>query len=173
MRPFINDMPQRPQIVEKPNNTNANISAGPKPIATFDTKSTDTIIMIRLKIPPKTETMTAVPKARDASPFLVIGCPSRTVAAAEGVPGIPKRIAETDPPVIPPIYVPSSKPIAGTASRLNDIGSASARATVKVSPGIDPKINPTKEPSPIAAIDIGVKASANAFKNCSIMLIRC
>ncbi len=79
---------------------------------------------------------------------------------------------ETDDLVKAPREVPSSRPIAGTASKLKEIGKASASATVKVNPGIDPKINPTKDPSPIAAIDIGVNASAKALKKFSILLIR-
>ena len=72
-------------------------------MATRDTRSTETIMTIRLKIPPKTDTITAVPSAMDALPCLVIGWPSSTVAAADGVPGMPRRMAETEPPVMPPI----------------------------------------------------------------------
>ena len=49
------------------------------------------------------ETITAVPNAILASPFFDREYPSETVAAADGVPGIPIKIAEIEPPVIPPI----------------------------------------------------------------------
>ena len=75
---------------------------------------------------------------------------------------MPNKIAETDPPVIPPIYVPRRSPIAGTGSMLKVIGRASAKATVKVSPGIEPKTSPTKAPKPIENMAKGVKARAKA-----------
>jgi hypothetical protein len=49
-------------------------------------------------IPPLVEAMVATPIAFPASPFWERGYPSRTVAAAEGVPGVEIRIADMDPP---------------------------------------------------------------------------
>ena len=91
------------------------------------------------------------------------------VAAADGVPGIPSNIAETDPPVMPPIYVPSSMPIAGVGGIEKVIGRISARATVKVRPGIEPKTSPSKVP-PITAIKAsGLKARGNAARSDSMV----
>lgn len=90
-------------MVASPNRTRAKISAGPNAIASRAIGSATAIMTNRLKRPPNVETMTAVPMATLARPCFAIGCPSSTVAAAEGVPGMPSRMAETEPPVMPPI----------------------------------------------------------------------
>ena len=53
--------------------------------------------------PPMKENTTPVPSAFAASPFFAIGAPSKQVAIEEEVPGIFNRIAEINPPDIPPI----------------------------------------------------------------------
>ena len=63
--------------------------------------------------------------------------------------------------------------MAGTGSMLKVIGKANARATVKVSPGIDPKIKPINDPRPIEAMAMGVMADARASRKRSIAIIRC
>ena len=54
-------------------------------------------------IPPNPDASTAPPSASPAWPFRAMACPSMTVAAAEGVPGIPSRMPDTEPPVMPPM----------------------------------------------------------------------
>ena len=83
--------------------TSAVISAGPKASATSASSFTATSMMTRLKMPPMPAATVAVPIARLALLFLASRWPSNTVAAAEGVPGTPIRIAEMAPPVMPPI----------------------------------------------------------------------
>jgi len=67
-------------------------------------------------IPPVAEAIVATPIAFPASPFWDKGYPSSTVAAAEGVPGIERRIADIDPPYIAPQNIPQSITMAVLAS---------------------------------------------------------
>jgi len=67
------DLPAMPQIVDSPNTTRAKISAGPNDMAMRETRFTDTTITMRLKMPPKVETITAMPSAIDARPVLAMG----------------------------------------------------------------------------------------------------
>ena len=66
-------------------------------------------------LPPKLAT-TPTPSALTPCPFCVIGHPSKQVATDDGVPGIPVRIAEINPPEMPPIYSEVSSTTALTES---------------------------------------------------------
>ena len=52
--------------------------------------------------PPKNEAQTPSQIARPGSPLRAIGWPSKVVAIAEGVPGMPSSTAVTRPPAEPP-----------------------------------------------------------------------
>ena len=63
---------------------------------------------------------------------------------------MPSRIADTEPPVMPPTKTPSSIEIAGTGGIPKVNGSISASAIENVSPGMEPTISPTTVPSAVA-----------------------
>ena len=52
--------------------------------------------------PPKNDDQMPIHSARPGSPFLAIGKPSKVVATADGVPGMPSRHAVMRPPAEPP-----------------------------------------------------------------------
>jgi hypothetical protein len=60
-------------------------------------------IISKLTSPPTVEQITARLSARLALPDCRIGYPSSAVAAADGMPGTPMRMADTEPPVMPPM----------------------------------------------------------------------
>src|SRR6056297_4086251 len=60
--------------------------------------------------------------------------------------------------------------MAGTGSMPKVMGRARARATVKVRPGIEPKISPTNAPRPIEAMAAGVRTSESASRKRSMFL---
>ena len=63
--------------------------------------------------------MNARPTASECLPFLRMGWPSSKVAAANGVPGMPSRIAEIAPPQDPPTKIAINNPTPSTG--VNDI----------------------------------------------------
>jgi len=97
--------------------------------------------------PPQNELMMAVLTARSPSPFMAMGCPSIKVAAAAGVPGIFKKIAEIDPPVIPAWYKPRSIPIVASVDILKVRGSRMIIPRLTVRPGNTPTISPKTTPA--------------------------
>ena len=101
--PRTSDFSASPQIVDRPKITSAVISAGPKASATRASTCTEISMMSKLRMPPMPAATVAVPMARLAWLFFANMWPSKTVAAADGVPGTPIRIAEIAPPVMPPI----------------------------------------------------------------------
>ena len=101
--PRTSDFSASPQMVDRPKMTSAVISAGPKASATRASTCTEISMMTRLRMPPMPAATVAVPMARLAWLLRAIMWPSNTVAAADGVPGTPIRIAEMAPPVMPPI----------------------------------------------------------------------
>ncbi len=112
----------------------------------------------RLNIPPYREAMTEIPNAFPANPFLAIWNPSMTVAEAEGVPGIFKRIAETAPPVIPPMYSPSIMLIAVTGPITKVMGRINTIPMLMVSPGRAPTTKPRITPTVLARRACQLKA---------------
>jgi hypothetical protein len=56
------------------------------------------ISIMPLIMPPPKEATVEIPKALPDSPLRVKGYPSKTVAAADGVPGVLIRIAVMEPP---------------------------------------------------------------------------
>ena len=84
-------------IILKPKSPSAKYSGGPNFSASLTNgtaNKTSAIVPIR---PPVTEDTIDIPKALPGSPFLHIGYPSTTVAAAAGVPGVPIQIAVIEP----------------------------------------------------------------------------
>ncbi len=73
-------------------NSSANAASGP--VATM--RNTPPIR------PPKNDAQMPSHIARPGSPFFAIGKPSKVVAIAEGVPGMPSSTAVTRPPAEPP-----------------------------------------------------------------------
>ena len=68
-------------------------------------------------MPPTMDAEKDAPRARAASPFLVIGKPSRIVACAATVPGMPNRIAGIESDVVVTAAMPISIAIAGAGPR--------------------------------------------------------
>jgi hypothetical protein len=68
------------------------------------------------------------------------------VAAADGVPGIPRRIEDTDPPVIPPMYTPNRRVTAANGAMRKVRGRSRMIPIEYVNPGMAPNTIPTKEP---------------------------
>ena len=99
--PFITDFCPKLQIKVSPNSTIEKSSGAPKRRATLAIRGAANTRQVRPKIPPKNEALTATPSASPARPFCAMACPSIAVADAEGVPGMFKRMADKEPPVIP------------------------------------------------------------------------
>ena len=111
---------------------------------------------------PMAEYKIPAPSAFPASPLSAIGPPSNTVAMEEGVPGIFNKIAEINPPEIPPMYSPISNEIPLVGSRPKDKGRNRTTAMVADSPGMDPKMIPTTTPRQIKAKQVGLHTFNNA-----------
>ena len=86
--PLRIDFPEIETITLKPKTARAKNSAGPNLSATFEIVGERNVITIAPIIPPQKEEKREIVKARALCPFWLIGNPSRTVAAAEGVPGV-------------------------------------------------------------------------------------
>jgi len=108
-----------------------------------------------LSRPPTKEVRIPTPNALPASPLSAMGPPSNTVAIEEAVPGILSRIAEINPPEIPPIYRPTNSEIPFIGSMPNDIGKNKIIAMEADRPGIEPNTIPTITPAKIKLIQTG------------------
>jgi len=98
IKPFKIDFPETVIMMPRPKKAKAKNSGGPNFKAILAICGEQKVIIKALINPPKKDAMVAMPIAFPANPFLPITYPSNTVAAAEGVPGIPIKIAEIDPP---------------------------------------------------------------------------
>ena len=137
-------------------------SKGPNLIAILARGGEISIKAKRLIMVPRKEKTIPIPRAFPACPFAAIGCPSRQVAMEAGVPGIFSKIAEIRPPEIPPIYNAIRTEIPCVAAILYVTGRNMAMAMVAVSPGIQPKMIPTKVPMNTQTIQMGfIKTEAN------------
>ena len=86
----------------------------------------------------------------------------------EGVPGIFKRMAEINPPEMPPMYSPTSSARPMVGSMLKVMGKNSTTAMVAERPGIEPKIMPSMVPAQIRARQAGLNTLPMATENISI-----
>ena len=96
--------------------------------------------------PPKNDAQTPSQIARLGSPFFAIGWPSKTVAIAAGVPGMPSSTAVTSPPAEPPTYTPviAASPCSGSSPKVK--GSTTMMVMVIVTPGSAPPTTPASVP---------------------------
>ena len=96
--------------------------------------------------PPKIDAQIPSHSARPGSPFFAIGNPSKVVATAEGLPGMPSRHEVISPPVSPPTYTPiiAARPCNGSSPKVK--GSTTITVMVIVIPGSDPPTTPTNDP---------------------------
>ncbi len=150
--PFIRDFWPKLHIKVIPRSTRANNSGAPNFSANFAIIGETSTRQRRLIIPPIKEDITATPIASPALPFFANSCPSSAVADADGVPGILRRIADIDPPVIPDAYNPSSIQIEVTGFMVNVRGSRRTIPREMVKPGVDPINNPKSTPNMLAVI---------------------
>jgi len=90
-----------------------------------------------------------------------MGPPSNTVATEEGVPGIFNKIAEINPPDVPPtsMAINIAIPLRGLIEKVK--GRQSATPIVEVKPGIAPKIIPSTTPKNIIPIVCTFKTDVN------------
>jgi len=86
------------------------------------------------------------------------------VAEAEGVPGMLRRIAERDPPVIPEAKSPSRRQMEVTGGRLKVMGRRRTIPREMVSPGVDPIKRPKMTPTADAKMFWGWRTSMSAAK---------
>ncbi len=101
--PLANDEPARLATTVSENITSIAYSGGPifraiRAMGMAENNSTRS-----LKLSPITEAVSAVVKAFFGFPWSVNGYPSNVVAAASGVPGVLRRIADMDPPYTLPL----------------------------------------------------------------------
>ena len=102
-KPFAVDLPARLEISVKAKSVTPKYSHGPKRIVSAARGFEMTTIAAILKTVPINELNIPTPSALPASPFSASGLPSNVVAIEAGVPGIFSKIAETNPPDVPPI----------------------------------------------------------------------
>ncbi len=153
--PFQISEPLTDEMMDSPKTASVKNSAGPKLIVNSATAGAPTRRTIALKIPPNVDATSAIIKAFLAFPCFARGYPSSIVAAAAFVPGVPIRIALIDPPNSPPqkIAVRKSRALIGVILYVR--GRKRLIAIVPVSPGIAPKMIPTRTPSAMNTNDMG------------------
>src|SRR4030042_928538 len=83
---------------DRPNEANAKYSGAEKRRAKLARIGAKKAKHSAVKVPPTPEEIVAMPMALPASPFCAMGYPSKTVAAAAGVPGVLIRIEAMPPP---------------------------------------------------------------------------
>ena len=96
----------------------AKYSCGPKLKAILANVGAMNTSAAILSMVPMKENTTPTPSALTPSPFIIIGPPSKVVATDAGVPGIFSRIAEINPPEVPPMYNATSSDMPAAAPRL-------------------------------------------------------
>ena len=117
-------------------------SHGPKVRAKFAMIGERTVARRIENTEPMKEAVIPIPKAFPASPFFVIGYPSKQVAIADDEPGIPIRTAEMKVPETPPIHIARSNTKEVVVERPKVIGSKRAIPSVAERPGIAPNTIP-------------------------------
>src|SRR5699024_458174 len=102
IKPLIGYLPEIPEIIDNPKNAKANVSGALNLRANSANFGAIKIRIITLNIPPIAEEIVDTVSAFSPYPCLANGYPSSAVAADDGVPGVFKSIAATDPPYIAP-----------------------------------------------------------------------
>ena len=110
--------------------------------------------------PPMNDANDAIPMAFPAFPFCASGYPSRTVAAADGVPGVLSNTADMDPPYIDPQKRPQSMTSATSLGSIYTRGRSRMMPIDPESPGIAPMIIPIIMPKTIRTNVVGWKTAA-------------
>ncbi len=123
-------------------------------------------------MPPQNDDQTPRPSANPGSPFRAIGNPSKVVATDDGVPGIPVRIPDINPPESPPTRTETivARPCSGGIEKVN--GSVSTTAIAIVNPGIDPASKPAATPIIINRIVSHCPIAENASKTLSQTILQ-
>ena len=67
-------------------------------------------------VSPDTDAKCATRSALPERPLRVIGCPSKVVSSASGVPGVLNRMAGTAPPTVAPFITPIRNPSTGSSA---------------------------------------------------------
>src|SRR6185312_2315191 len=101
-KPLVTDLPTSPATIESANTNSEKNSHGPNSNASEANGPVSSIRHKPPSAPPMNADQAPTQTERPAWPFLVIGKPSKVVATADGVPGIPMRLAVMDPPAEPP-----------------------------------------------------------------------
>ena len=97
-KPFIMFLAETLAIIVKPNKANAKYSGALKrsaKSAKIGATAINTMVLIN---PPIKEATAAMLNAFAAKPLMAMVCPSNTVAAEAGVPGVFNKIAAIEPP---------------------------------------------------------------------------
>src|SRR5690625_2891277 len=115
--PLLIELPAKLAINVSENKVTLKYSQGPNLIVSFASWGATKIKAAILNIVPMAENTIPTPIAFPASPFKAIGLPSKQVAIEEGVPGILSKIAEINPPEIPPIYKATNIEIPAVADK--------------------------------------------------------
>ena len=100
--PFVTERPTSPATIDSAKTNSEKNSHGPNASASEAKGPVSSIRQRPPSAPPMKADQTPTQTDRPASPFLVIGKPSKVVATAEGVPGMPIRLAVIEPPAEPP-----------------------------------------------------------------------
>ena len=103
-------------------------------------------MQIAENIPPNAEEHIAIISAFLASPLRAIGRPSKVVAAFDGVPGIPSKIAVMLPPVMDEQYTLIKKDIAKYGDNPYVKVAHRITAMLELTPGRAPKKTPSRVP---------------------------
>ena len=98
MRPFRGDRPARVTTTESPKTARAKYSGALNRRAKLARIGAKKVRQRAVKVPPMPEATVAMPIALPANPFWAMGYPSKTVAAAAGVPGVLIRMEAIPPP---------------------------------------------------------------------------
>src|SRR4029079_13266829 len=96
--PLVTDLPTSPATMVSAKIKSEKNSHGPNSSASEAKGPVNSIKTMPPKAPPISADQTPTQTERPASPFFVIGKPSKIVATADGVPGMPIRLAVIEPP---------------------------------------------------------------------------
>ena len=97
-RPLIMLPEENVATTVRANTARAKYSGAPKRMAAMASSGAQVTRATPLKVPPRKEAQVAMSRALSDCPFAVSLGPSRMVAAAATVPGVPTRMAEMQPP---------------------------------------------------------------------------
>lgn len=156
-KPLRSDCSVSPATIDKAQMKSAKYSQGPNSSANLARGTVAPIRKTAPSRPPMAEAHVPNQTARPGSPFFAIGNPSNVVAIADGVPGMPMRLALTSPPAEPPTYTPVIAASPASGSRPKVKGRTMMIVIVIVTPGSAPPTRPASVPA------------ASGIKYCSFM----